>query len=75
MNRMACIESLKAELAAIDRQDRVYWQIKKPKRREKFEYLVRQGKRRAIITELAAVMQGSEMLRSKSAEDVTKGKT
>lgn len=57
---MACIEILKAELAAIDRHDRVYWQTKKPKRHEKFQYLVRQDKRRAIITELAAVMQGSE---------------
>jgi hypothetical protein len=57
---MACIEILKADLPAIDRQDRVYWQTEKPKRQEKFEYLVRQDKRRAIITELTAVMQGSE---------------
>jgi hypothetical protein len=66
---MACIEILKAELAAIDRQDRVYWQTEKPERHEKFEYLVRQDKRRAIITQLAAVMQESE---NSHAEEKTK---
>ena len=72
---MACIETLKAELVAIDKQDRAYWQTKKPKRQEKFRYLVRQDKRRAIVAELTAAMQRTEMLRRKSAEDVTKGKT
>ena len=72
---MACIEILKAELAAIDRQDRVYWQTEIPNRDEKFEYLVRQDRRRAIMDELMNLMLGAEMLRSKSAEDVTKGKT
>ena len=67
---MACMEILKAELAAIDRQDRVYWQTEKPNRHEKFEYLVRQDKRRAIMAELTAVTQGAEMLRTNSAEDV-----
>jgi hypothetical protein len=65
---MACIESLKSDLAAIDRQDRVYWQTDIPTRDEKFEYFVRQDKRRAILAELMNLMQGTEMLRSKSAE-------
>jgi hypothetical protein len=72
---MACIEILKAELAAIDKQDRAYWQTAIPTRDEKFEYLVRQDRRRAIVDELMNVLQRTEMLRSKSAEDVTKGKT
>jgi hypothetical protein len=72
---MACIEILKAELAAIDRQDRAYWQTHIPTRDERFEYLVRQARRRAIVAELTAAMQRTEMLGSKSAEDVTKGKT
>ena len=62
--------NLKAELVAIDRQDRVYWQTEIPNRDEKFEYLVRQDKRRAIMAELTAVIQGTEMLRTNSAEDV-----
>ena len=65
---MARIESLKAELAAIDRQGRVYWQTAIPTRDDKFEYLVRQDRRRAIVDELMNVLQRTEMLRSKSAE-------
>ena len=68
---MACVETLKAELAAIDRQDRAYWQTEKPKRHEKFRYLVRQARRRAIVAELTAMMQKTEILRSKSAEETT----
>ena len=56
---MAYVEILKAELAAIDRQDRVYWQTTKPKREEKSEYLVRQEKRRAIIAELMVLGGGN----------------
>lgn len=72
---MACIEILKTELAAIDRQDRVYWQTEIPNRDEKFEYLVRQDRRRAVMDELMNLMLGAEMLRSKSAGHVTKGRT
>jgi hypothetical protein len=57
---MACIEILMAELVVIDRQDRVYWQTEIPNRDEKFEYLVRQDRRRAIMAELTEVMQGIE---------------
>lgn len=71
---MACIEILKAELAAIDRQDRVYWQTEIPNRDEKFEYLVRQDKRRAILAQLMNLMLGGE-IREAAPEDVTKGKT
>lgn len=72
---MDCMEILKAELAAIDRQDRVYWQTEIRNRDEKFEYLVRQDRRRAIMDELMNLMLGTAILRSKSAEDVTKGRT
>ena len=67
---MACVEILKAELAAIDKQDRAYWQTEIPNRDEKIEYLVRQDRRRAIMDQLMNLMLGAEMLRSKSTEDV-----
>jgi hypothetical protein len=54
---MACLETLKAELAAIDRRDRLYWRMEKPERYEKFEYLVRQDRRRILVAELLELMQ------------------
>ena len=68
---MACVEILKAELAAIDKQDRAYWQTEIPNRDEKIEYLVRQDRRRAIMDQLMNLMLGAEMLRSKSTEGKT----
>jgi hypothetical protein len=56
---MACLEILKAELAAIDRQDRFYWQMEKPERYEKLEYFVRQDRRRALLSEILERMQGT----------------
>jgi len=70
---MAYIEILKAELAAIDRQDRAYWQTDIPTRDERFEYLVRQARRRAIVDELMNLMLRNETLRGKSLEDVNQG--
>ena len=72
---MACIEILKAELAAIDIQNRAYWYTDVPTRDEKFEYLVRQDRRRAIVDELMNMMRRTETLRGMSLEDVNKGKT
>jgi hypothetical protein len=57
---MPRVELLKDELAAIDRQDRIYWQTEKPSRDEKLEYLVRRRRRRAIIIELTILMGGTE---------------
>ena len=68
---MACIESLKAELIAIDRQDRVYWQSEIPNRDEKLEYLVRQDRRRAIMDELTNLMLRTEMLKSAETRTTT----
>jgi hypothetical protein len=68
---MACIESLKAELIEIDRQDRVYWQTEIPNRDEKFEYLVRQDRRRAIMDELTNLMLRTEMLKSAETRTTT----
>jgi len=68
---MACIERLKAALMAIDRQDRVYWQTEIPNRDEKFEYLVRQDRRRAIMDELTNLMLRTEMLKSAETRKTT----
>jgi len=68
---MACIEILKAELVAIDRQDRVYWQTEIPNRDEKFEYLIRQDRRRAIMEELMNLMLRTETLKSAETRKTT----
>jgi hypothetical protein len=57
---MTSLETLNAELAAIDRQDRVYWRTEKPEQYERLEYLVRQDRRRALVTELLELMQGNK---------------
>jgi hypothetical protein len=54
---MARLENLKAELTAIERLDRFYWQTKKPEQHEKLGYLVRQARRRDLIAELLKAMQ------------------
>jgi len=54
---MARLENLKAELAVIDSLNRFYWQIEKSDRHEKLGYLVRQDRRRDLITELLKLMQ------------------
>ena len=54
---MARLENLKAELAAIDRLNRFYWQTEDPDRYEKLGYLVRQDRRREVIAGLLKLMQ------------------
>lgn len=49
-------EALKSELSAIDCLDRFYWQTEDPDRNEKLGYLVRQDRRRELITELLKAM-------------------
>jgi len=49
---VARIEILKAELAAIDRQDRAYWLAKNPERHEKLEHQLREDRRYVVIAEL-----------------------
>ena len=62
MSTMTSLETLNAELAAIDRQDRVYWRTKKPEQYERLEYLLRQDRRRTLVKELLELMHtvGSE---------------
>lgn len=55
---MTRIEALKAELADIECLDRFYWQTENPDRHEKLGYLLRQDRRRDVITELLNLMQG-----------------
>lgn len=50
---MASVETLKAELAEIDRLDRVYWMTTVPEKSQKLEYFRRQERREALILELA----------------------
>jgi len=54
------LETLKAELAAIDYLNRFYWQAEYPDRYEKLGYLVRQDRRRELITEVLELIQGKE---------------
>ena len=54
---MTQLENLKAELAAIDHLNRFYWQMENPDRYEKLGYLVRQDRRRELITELLKLIQ------------------
>ena len=54
---MTRLESLKAELATIDRLNQFYWQTEDPDRYEKLGYLVRQDRRRELITELLKLIQ------------------
>ena len=60
---MTRLENLKAELAAIDRLDRFYWQTQEPHRCEKLAYLVRKHRRRKLITELLKMIEGTEQAR------------
>jgi hypothetical protein len=55
---MTRLENLKADLAAIDRLNRFYWQTEEPDRCERLGYLVRQKRRRELIAELLKLMQG-----------------
>ena len=54
---MLRLEVLKAELADIERLDQFYWLIRDPERYEKLGYLVRQDRRRELITELLKLIQ------------------
>ena len=54
---MTRLENLKADLAAIDRLNRFYWQTEEPDRYERLGYLVRQDRRRELITELLKLIQ------------------
>lgn len=58
---MSSLKVLTAELAAIDQWDRLYWQKQKPEQCEKLAYLIRQYRRRDIMTELLNLMQASPM--------------
>jgi len=57
---MSRLENLKAELVAIDRLNRFYWQTECPDRYEKLGYLVRQDRRRELIAEVLELIQGKE---------------
>jgi hypothetical protein len=57
ISAMTQLENLKAELAAIDHLNRFYWQTDDPDRCEKLGYLVRQERRRELITELLILVQ------------------
>jgi len=48
---VASVETLKAELAEIDRLDRVYWMTTVPEKSQKLEYFRRQERRIAVILE------------------------
>jgi hypothetical protein len=61
LNFMACLEFLKIELAAIDSQDRFYWQTEKPERHQRLGYFLRQERRRILMAELLKVMQGLQL--------------
>jgi hypothetical protein len=54
---MTRLEDLKAELEAIDRLNRSYWQMREPDPYERLGYLVRQDRRRELIAELLKLMQ------------------
>jgi hypothetical protein len=54
---MSRLENLKTELAAIDHLNRFYWRTEEPDQYEKLGYLVRQGRRRELITELLNLIQ------------------
>jgi hypothetical protein len=56
---MARLEILLTELAAIDMQNRMYWQAKKPEQREKLEHQLREDRRHVVIAELLELMQGA----------------
>jgi hypothetical protein len=57
---MGRLDVLKAELAAIDRLDHFYWRTENPQRHEKLGYLVRQDRRRDLITELLKLLHNAE---------------
>jgi len=54
---MSRLETLKAELAAIDHLNRFYWQTEDPDRYEKLGYLVRKERRRELVIELLKLSQ------------------
>lgn len=58
---MASVETLKAELAEIDRLDRVYWMTTVPEKSQKLEYFRRQERRQALILELAMEVISEEI--------------
>lgn len=58
---MASVEDLKGELTAIDTEDRLYWQKKKPERHEKLEYFIRQERRHILMEELLQRMPGTAL--------------
>jgi hypothetical protein len=57
---MSRLENFKADLATIDHLNRFYWQTECPDRYEKLGYLVRQDRRRELITEVLELIQGNE---------------
>jgi macrodomain Ter protein organizer (MatP/YcbG family) len=61
---MTRLENLKADLAAIDRLNRFYWQTEEPDRYEKLAYLVRKHRRRELITELLKLIEAQSRLGS-----------
>lgn len=67
---MPGVEELKAELAAIDSEDRVYWQTRKPGRYETLEYFFRQERRPILLAELLELIQGQR--KGVSGKDETK---
>jgi hypothetical protein len=56
---VASVETLKAEIAAIDRLDRDYWLKVAPERFEKLEYFARQQRRQSIMAKLTGLLQGT----------------
>jgi hypothetical protein len=54
---MTRIEALKGELVDIECMDRFYWQTENPDRCQKLGYLIRQDRRRDLITELLKLME------------------
>lgn len=65
---MDYIAILNAELAAIDRRDRLYWRMENPELYERLEYLVRQDRRRVLMTELFELMQRNGKQRGTAEE-------
>ena len=57
---MGRLENMKAELEAIDRLNRFYWQTEEPDRYERLGYQVRQNRRRELITEMLELIQRQE---------------
>src|SRR5580698_5603123 len=57
---MSRLEDLKAELEAIDHLNQFYWQTGDPDRYERLGYLVRQDRRRELVTEVLQLIQSEQ---------------